>query len=110
MKKAFDSIHRLGIDGEVIVADNGSSDSSVSIAQSLGAKVISIQKKGYGSALRGGIEAASYQYIVMGDADDSYFFSALDAFIARENRQLRLAVFPSNKFLPLKDRESPVKQ
>lgn len=81
VKKAFDSIHRLGIDGEVIVADNGSSDSSVSIAQSLGAKVISIQEKGYGSALRGGIEAASYQYIVMGDADDSYDFSALDAFI-----------------------------
>ncbi len=81
VKKAFDSIHRLGIDGEVIVADNGSSDSSVSIAQSLGAKVISIQEKGYGSALRGGIEAASFQYIVMGDADDSYDFSALDAFI-----------------------------
>ncbi len=81
VKKAFDSIHRLGIDGEVIVADNGSSDSSVSIAQSLGAKVISIQEKGYGSALRGGIEAASYQYIVMGDADDSYDFSSLDAFI-----------------------------
>jgi len=71
------------INGEVIIADNGSSDGSQEIAISYGAKVISIANKGYGNALKGGIENASGKYIIMGDADDSYDFSNLSPFIEK---------------------------
>ncbi|MBW2389722.1 MAG: glycosyltransferase family 2 protein, partial [Deltaproteobacteria bacterium] len=60
-----------GIEGEIIVADNGSKDGSQQIASDLGARVVDVQRKGYGSALRGGIEAAQGTYVIMGDADDS---------------------------------------
>jgi len=70
-----------GVRGEVIVADNGSSDESVAIARRLGARVISVIAKGYGSALMGGIAAARGTYVVMGDADDSYDFTAVPAFL-----------------------------
>jgi len=70
-----------GIRGEVIVADNGSSDESVAIAQSKGARVVSVEAKGYGAALMGGIAAARGKYVVMGDADDSYDFASVPAFL-----------------------------
>lgn len=71
--------HRIA--GEVIVADNGSADGSQSIAAALGARVVEVREKGYGSALQGGFEAAQGKYIIMGDADDSYDFSDLAKFL-----------------------------
>ena len=68
--KAQRSIEALKLDGEIIVADNGSTDGSIAIAQDLGARVVHIKEKGYGNALRGGIEAAAGKWIVMADADD----------------------------------------
>ena len=73
--KAQQSIEALKLDGEIIVADNGSTDGSMAIAQDLGARVVHIKEKGYGNALRGGIEAAAGKWIVMADADDSYDLS-----------------------------------
>lgn len=81
--KAKNYIQRVSDKAEVIVADNGSTDKSVDIAESLGVRVIHVKSKGYGSALREGIQAASGQYIIMGDADDSYDFSDLEAFIVK---------------------------
>ena len=75
VEKAINAMMSAGIDGEVIVADNGSSDGSQRIAQHAGARVVPVDRKGYGSALMGGISAARGKYIIMGDADDSYDFS-----------------------------------
>ncbi|MFN8413560.1 MAG: glycosyltransferase family 2 protein [Anaerolineales bacterium] len=69
------------IQGEVVIADNGSTDGSQDIAVKAGARVVHIPQKGYGSALMGGIEAAQNEFIVMGDADDSYDFTNLQPFI-----------------------------
>jgi glycosyltransferase involved in cell wall biosynthesis len=71
------------IAGEVIVADNGSSDGSPQIAADLGARVVAVKDKGYGSALMGGIAAARGKYVLMGDADDSYDFLEAPRFLAR---------------------------
>ena len=73
--KALYSLEKMGITGEVILADNGSRDDSVEIAESLGARVVHVEEPGYGAALMGGIEAARGRYVLMGDADDSYDFS-----------------------------------
>ncbi len=81
--KALAAFQRLGIRGEVIVADNGSTDGSPEIAGAHGARIIHVRQLGYGRALQGGIEAARGRYIVMGDADDSYDFGQLDAFLER---------------------------
>ena len=81
--KARTFLTRSGITGEIIVADNGSTDTSQEVAQALGARVVPVAARGYGNALRGGIEAANGTYVVMGDSDDSYDFSALDAFVAQ---------------------------
>ena len=70
-----------GISGEVIVADNGSTDGSQQLAKDAGARVVPIPERGYGAALIGGIAAAKSTYIVMGDADDSYDFTALQPFL-----------------------------
>ncbi len=78
--KAIYALERMGVKGEVIVADNGSRDDSVEIAESLGAKVVHVEEPGYGAALMGGIEAASGKYVIMGDADDSYDFSQAHLF------------------------------
>ena len=83
IKKARATIERLGIRGEVIVADNGSTDGSQQLAEELGARVVPIETKGYGSALRGGIAAARGRYVIMGDSDDSYDFTQLGDFIAK---------------------------
>ncbi|MDJ0574127.1 MAG: glycosyltransferase family 2 protein [Xenococcaceae cyanobacterium MO_234.B1] len=69
------------IAGEIIIADNGSTDGSQAIAKSMGARVIHVRQKGYGSALSGGILSAIGQYVIMADADDSYDFSNLDPFL-----------------------------
>jgi hypothetical protein len=81
--KAKSFLERTGIDGEVLIADNGSTDGSQAIALSHGARVVPVPSRGYGAALIGGIEAARGRYVVMGDADDSYDFSALDAFVEK---------------------------
>ena len=83
IEKANQFFRTNAINGEVIIADNGSSDGSQEIALNHGAKVISIANKGYGNALKGGIENASGKYIIMGDADDSYDFSNLTPFIEK---------------------------
>jgi glycosyltransferase involved in cell wall biosynthesis len=83
IEKAQKGIHRSGVRGEILVADNGSKDNSVLIAEKLGAHVVHVKKKGYGNALRGGIQAASGKWIVMGDADESYDFSETDRFVKK---------------------------
>lgn len=90
VRKAHAYLSRSGIAGEVILADNGSTDESVALARAAGARVVHVQEKGYGAALRGGIEAARGKYVVMGDADDSYDFSRLDSFVhmLRDGHQL----------------------
>ena len=83
IEKAKSFIEANGITGEVLIADNGSTDASRQIAASLGARVVAVASRGYGAALLGGIEAACGRYIVMGDADDSYDFTRLMPFIER---------------------------
>ncbi len=83
IKKAQRYLHTHNILGEIIIADNGSNDGSQEIAKQAGARVIDILEKGYGSALRGGIIAAKAQYIIMGDADDSYDFTNLTPFVEK---------------------------
>ena len=90
VRKAMDYLARSGIAGEVLVADNGSTDGSQAIAQSLGARVVAVPERGYGAALIAGIAAARGRFVVMGDSDDSYDFTALDPFVAklREGHEL----------------------
>lgn len=71
------------VEGEIILADNGSTDGSQSIASDHGARVVAVPEKGYGSALMGGIAVARGKYLIMGDADDSYDFSQLTPFLAK---------------------------
>jgi hypothetical protein len=81
--KAFRSFAELGVNGEVVVADNGSTDGSQAIAEDLGARVVPVSERGYGNALAGGIAAARGRYVIMGDADDSYDFSQLGLFVEK---------------------------
>jgi glycosyltransferase involved in cell wall biosynthesis len=81
--KAQRALSVSNIVGEIIVADNGSSDGSQAIASGLGARVVHVQAKGYGNALMGGIAAARGRYIVMGDADDSYDFLEIPKFLEK---------------------------
>jgi glycosyltransferase involved in cell wall biosynthesis len=80
---ALQSLKSMGVPGEVVVADNGSTDGSQEIAVRHGARVIAVQRRGYGSALQAGIAAAHGKYIVMGDADDSYDFGRLEPFVEK---------------------------
>ena len=91
VEKAVRWIRSQGIQGEVILADNGSTDGSRDIAISKGARVVSIPKKGYGSALMGGIGEAEGRFVIMGDADDSYDFAALDGFLQKLRAGYELA-------------------
>src|SRR5438445_232605 len=77
IRKALSAIDKHDLAAEVIVADNGSTDGSQAVAEKLGARVVEVAHKGYGSALIGGIEAARGRFVIMGDADDSYDFSAI---------------------------------
>jgi hypothetical protein len=81
--KARGFLQRSGVEGEVLVADNGSSDGSREIARQAGARVVEVARRGYGAALAAGIAAARGRYVVMGDADDSYDFSILDDFVEK---------------------------
>jgi glycosyltransferase involved in cell wall biosynthesis len=77
IEKAHLAIERGALVAEIIVADNGSTDGSQVIAKELGARVVTVDRKGYGSALIGGINAARGRFVIMGDADDSYDFTAI---------------------------------
>jgi hypothetical protein len=81
--KATDAIQKAGLAGEVIVADNGSSDGSAEIAEQHGARVIHVAERGYGAALRAGIAATRGPFIIMGDGDDSYDFTEVPRFVAK---------------------------
>ena len=81
VRKAIGFLAESGISGEVLVADNGSTDGSQALATEAGARVVPVADKGYGNALMGGIMAAQGKYIIMGDADDSYDFTNLMPFV-----------------------------
>jgi glycosyltransferase involved in cell wall biosynthesis len=83
IRKAQRALCDANIAGEVIIADNGSTDGSVEIAEKMGARVVNVRAKGYGNALMGGISAARGKYVVMGDADDSYDFGHIPRFVER---------------------------
>lgn len=83
INKAKDFFERHHVNGEIVIADNGSTDQSVAIAIREGARVEHVREKGYGNALMGGIKAAKGTYVIMGDADDSYDFSELGLFLER---------------------------
>ena len=95
--KAQQAIKKLAVDGEVIVADNGSADGSQEIARRLGARVIDVPVKGYGSALLSGIAAARSEFVVMADADNSYDLSDLEPFVDALRRGAELVM--GNRFL-----------
>jgi glycosyltransferase involved in cell wall biosynthesis len=81
--KAQRAIAKLGLAAEIIVADNGSTDGSQMVARELGVRVVDVARKGYGSALIGGIDAARGRFVIMGDADDSYDFGAIGLLLDR---------------------------
>ncbi len=96
VQKARAYLQRRGISGEVLVADNGSTDGSQNIAVAAGARVVQVENKGYGAALIGGIEAAHGRFVIMADADDSYDFTNLDGFVEGLRRGFKLVV--GNRF------------
>ena len=97
VRKAMLFLAEHRIDGEVVVADNGSTDGSQRLAAAAGARVVSVAEQGYGNALLGGIAAARGRYVVMGDADDSYDFTALLPFV--EHLRAGADLVMGNRFL-----------
>ena len=97
IQKAQRAIDRDGLTAEIIVADNGSTDGSQVIARELGARVVPVERKGYGSALIGGIDAARGRFVIMGDADDSYDFNAIAPLIDKLRAGSDLVV--GNRFM-----------
>jgi len=83
IEKAKLGIQRSGVRGEIVIADNGSTDGSQAIAEKAGVRLVPVKEKGYGSALIGGVRAATGEWIIMGDADDSYDFSDLTGFVKK---------------------------
>jgi len=96
VRKAQAALSALGVKGEVIVADNGSTDRSVEIARELGARVVTQPVKGYGAALQAGIEASRGRIVIMGDADDSYDWGAIEPFVRKVEEGWDLVV--GNRF------------
>jgi glycosyltransferase involved in cell wall biosynthesis len=96
IQKAKNYLQKRGIVGEVLIADNGSTDGSQRLAEAAGARVVRIEDRGYGAALRGGIQAAKGRFVIMGDADDSYDFADLDHFVDRLRRGFKLVM--GNRF------------
>lgn len=97
IEKARHCLAELDVRGEIVVADNGSEDGSVELAEALGARVVYETKKGYGAALKAGIAAARGKYVIMGDCDDSYDFLALQPFVEKLREGYDLVV--GNRFL-----------
>ncbi len=83
IRKARAWLARAGVDGEVVVGDNGSTDGSIEIAERCGARVVHVPTRGYGAALFHATRAARGRYVIMGDSDDSYDFSSLDPFLEK---------------------------
>jgi len=96
IEKAFSAFKRLQIKGEVVVADNGSTDRSVEIATRLGARVVNVPERGYGAALIAGIKGSNGSTIIMADADDSYDWSEIGPFIEKINQGFDLVM--GNRF------------
>lgn len=96
IRKARGFLDRTGIHGEVLVADNGSTDGSAQIATAEGARVVEVSARGYGAALHAGSMAARGRYVIAGDADDSYDFSRLDTFVDKLREGWELVV--GNRF------------
>ncbi len=86
IEKATTAFRKAGLRGEVIVADNGSTDGSIEIAKFNGASVLRVAERGYGAALKAGISASRGEFVIMGDADDSYDFSEVPNFVAELRR------------------------
>ncbi len=97
VRKAFEALRKMNISGEVVVADNGSTDGSQKIAESLGARVVVESRKGYGSAYRAGIAASRGRFIVIADSDDSYDLLDLPRFV--EPLQQGIEFVMGNRFL-----------
>lgn len=97
IRKANAWIERSGTNAEVLIADNGSTDGSQDLARSLGARVVDVSERGYGSALYHGSQAAQGEWIIMADSDDSYDFSALDPFVEKLRDGFDLVM--GNRFL-----------
>lgn len=96
IKKSLNSIEKSGLAGEVLVSDNGSTDGSQLIATLNGARVIDVSTKGYGSALKAGIESAKGEFVIMGDADDSYALDEISLFIEKLQEGFDLVI--GNRF------------
>jgi glycosyltransferase involved in cell wall biosynthesis len=96
IQKARAYLNKRGIVGEILIADNGSTDGSQCLAEAAGARVVRIQDRGYGAALIGGIQAAKGRFVIMGDSDDSYDFADLDGFVDRLRRGFKLVM--GNRF------------
>ncbi len=96
IRKAKASLVENDIRGEVVIADNGSTDGSQALAEKLGARVVPVEVKGYGAALQGGIAAAKGRFVIMGDADDSYDFSNLGPFVEKLREGFELVM--GNRF------------
>jgi glycosyltransferase involved in cell wall biosynthesis len=97
VQKAVAALANAGISGEVIVADNGSTDGSIELAESAGARVAHVSQRGYGNALRGGIQSAHGTYVLMADSDDSYDFTHIPRFVEQLRSGSELVM--GNRFL-----------
>ena len=97
IQEAMAAFHDRGIAGEVVIADNGSTDGSQAIAIALGARVVAVSNKGYGNALMGGIEASRGRYVLMGDSDASYNFGHVPRFVEKLREGYDLVM--GNRFL-----------
>ena len=83
IEKAKLGLQKAGVRGEILIADNGSTDGSQAIAEKAGARLVPVKARGYGSALIGGTRAAAGEWVIMGDADDSYDFSDINGFVKK---------------------------